>query len=93
MTDKALPSAAVEALAEAVGREHVLLDPADRWTYGYDNSRRQAQPGAVVMPATTEEVRALVAACRQFRLPLTTRGRGTDSHHDTEHTGESSTHR
>ncbi|MEJ2523355.1 MAG: hypothetical protein P8080_10855 [Gammaproteobacteria bacterium] len=32
MTDKALPSAAVEALAEAVGREHVLLDPADRWS-------------------------------------------------------------
>lgn len=77
MTAPALPAAAAEALTKAVGADRLLLDPADRWTYGYDNSRRQAQPAVVVMPRTTDEVRATVEICRDFRLPLTTRGRGT----------------
>ena len=27
----------------------LLLDPAELWSYGYDNSRRQAMPQAVVL--------------------------------------------
>ena len=70
-------AALATALAEAAGADAVLTDPADCWTYGYDNSRRQATPRAVVLPADTEAVRGVVEACRRFRLPLTVRGRGT----------------
>jgi D-lactate dehydrogenase (quinone) len=65
------------ALSAAVGPEGVLTDPADRWTYGYDNSRAQAMPCAVVLPADTGAVQRVVEVCRRFRLPLTARGRGT----------------
>jgi D-lactate dehydrogenase (quinone) len=66
-----------EALQAAVGADGVLTDPADRWTYGYDNSRAQALPRAVVLPADTAAVQCVVATCRRFRTPLTVRGRGT----------------
>ena len=67
----------VAALRAALGAGAVLDDPADRWTYGYDNSRAQALPAAVAMPASTAEVQRVVGICRQFGLPLTVRGRGT----------------
>jgi D-lactate dehydrogenase (quinone) len=72
-----LPAGAGQALEAAVGADALLTDPADRWTYGYDNSRAQALPGAVVLPGDTAAVQRVVQACREFRLPLTVRGRGT----------------
>lgn len=66
-----------QALRAAAGADGVLTDPADRWTYGYDNSRAQSLPGAVVLPADTAAVQRVVEVCRRFRLPLTVRGRGT----------------
>jgi D-lactate dehydrogenase (quinone) len=66
-----------EALSAAAGAGAVLTDPADCWTYGYDNSRAQAMPAAVVLPDDTAAVQRVVAACRELRLPLTVRGRGT----------------
>jgi D-lactate dehydrogenase (quinone) len=72
------PQAGIEeALRAAVGADGLLTDPAERWTYGYDNSRAQALPLAVVLPADTAAVRRVVEACRRFHLPLTVRGRGT----------------
>ena len=65
------------ALKDAIGADSVLTDAADRWTYGYDNSRAQALPRAVVLPGDTAAVQRVVHVCRQFRLPLTVRGRGT----------------
>ncbi|MFU8821884.1 MAG: FAD-binding oxidoreductase [Gammaproteobacteria bacterium] len=65
------------ALRAAVGADGLLTDPADRWTYGYDNSRAHALPRAVVLPADTAAVQRVVEVCRRFRLPLTVRGRGT----------------
>lgn len=67
----------VEALRAALGSDAVLSDPADRWTYGYDNSRGQAMPLVVALPSDTAGVRRVVQACRRFRVPLTVRGRGT----------------
>ena len=66
-----------EALRAAVGADGVLTDPADRWTYGYDNSRAQALPAAVALPADTAAVQRVVQVCRRLRVPLTVRGRGT----------------
>lgn len=55
------------------------IDPAECLPYGYDNSRRQAQPDAVVFPTTHAQVVALVQACRAARTPLIARGRGTNT--------------
>ena len=56
-----------------------LVDPAERLTYAYDNSRRQSLPDAVALPTTRDEVVALVKACREHRVPLVARGRGTNT--------------
>ncbi|NIR58204.1 MAG: FAD-binding protein, partial [Gammaproteobacteria bacterium] len=64
-------------MAAIVGAENLLTDPADRWPYGYDNSRRQSIPGAVVFATAHDPVRELVRWCNRERVPLVARGRGT----------------
>ena len=64
-------------LAAIAGSGRLLTDPADCWPYGYDNSRRQALPQAVVFAADTGQVAALVRLCAAAGLPLIARGRGT----------------
>jgi D-lactate dehydrogenase len=66
-------------LAAVLGDDGLLLDPSECLAYGYDNSRKQALPDAVALPTTTEQVVALVKLCRQHRLPITARGRGTNT--------------
>ena len=56
-----------------------LSDPADRLAYAYDNSRRHALPDAVALPTSREQVVALVRACRQHRVAVVARGRGTNT--------------
>lgn len=74
-----LSPAALRALREALPANALLLESADRVTYSYDNSKRQAQPLAVVLPESAEQVRATVAACAAHGLPVTARGRGTNT--------------
>lgn len=57
--------------------EDRLLDPADCWAYGSDNSRLHALPEAVVFARDPEGIAELVRLCRRLRTPLTVRGRGT----------------
>lgn len=66
------------ALADLFG-EALLTGQAERLVYGYDNSRRQALPDAVVFPQRHDQVVALVRLCRAHRLPLVARGRGTNT--------------
>jgi FAD/FMN-containing dehydrogenases len=66
-------------LQAAIGADRLLLDPADRLTYGYDNSRRQSLPAAVALAQNEDEVAALIDACRELELPLVVRGRGTNT--------------
>jgi len=75
--NKALPAGFVDGLRQTVGNDRLSLDEAQRWTYGYDNSRRHALPDAVVFPVTHDEVAAIARLCNEHRLPLTARGRGT----------------
>ncbi len=63
-------------LGEIFG-DQLLTDTAERWAYGYDNSRQQALPQAVCLAHTHEQVLDLVRVCLQHRLPLVPRGRGT----------------
>ncbi len=65
------------ALEKIFQSDQILKQAADIYSYGYDNSRRHALPDAVVLPANHQQVEQLVRLCKQFRVALTARGRGT----------------
>jgi len=71
------PPEITRALQTIVGTRNVLTDPADRWVYGYDNSRKHALPDAVVFASNHLEVLDTVRLCHKHTIPLTARGRGT----------------
>lgn len=72
------PDAAFRRRLRAIlGAQAVLEDPADRWPYGYDNSRRQALPALVGFATAPEQVLEVVRLCAERRVPLVPRGRGT----------------
>ena len=75
------PPLTASALADlrAIFADALATDAGERLAYGYDNSRRQAMPDAVVFPTSHDQVAALVRACRAHRLPLVARGRGTNT--------------
>jgi D-lactate dehydrogenase len=60
-------------LAAIVGPDAVITEPAGRWVYGYDNSRRHADPAAVVFATSPEQVRDIVALCGRERASLVAR--------------------
>ncbi|NCT66753.1 MAG: FAD-binding protein [Rhodanobacteraceae bacterium] len=74
-----LSAAALADLQQLFAADALTVDAAECLVYGYDNSRRQAAPDAVVFPATHAQVVALVGVCRRHRLPLVARGRGTNT--------------
>jgi glycolate oxidase subunit GlcD len=66
-------------LSRLVGAEHVLQPPPSS-PYNEDAARRRGAEGhaeAVVLPASAEEVAAVVAWCYARDVPLTARGGGT----------------
>ncbi len=67
----------ISRLKNIFSATEILLDKADCWPYGYDNSKQHHPPDAVVLPTTHEQVVACVSLCHQYKIPLTTRGRGT----------------
>ena len=72
-----LPAPFLRRLAQAVGADNLLTDPADRWPYGQDNSRRHSLPDAVAFATTHSQVVESVRLCNEYRVPLVARGRGT----------------
>jgi len=74
-----LDPAALARLRGILPPDRLLLDPADRLAYGYDNSRRSALPQAVALAESAAEVQAIVAACHEHAVPLVARGRGTNT--------------
>lgn len=74
-----LPAALADELQTLLGPGGLLLDAAERLVYGYDNSRRQGLPLAVALPTDAAQVQALVGLCRDHRLPVVARGRGTNT--------------
>src|SRR5688572_9331024 len=67
----------VEGLKAALGTDSVLTDPADRWPYGQDNSRKHTQPDAVAFVTTHEHVVQAVRLCNEFAVPIVGRGLGS----------------
>ena len=77
--NKPLPAAVLKGCREIFSDARFLTDPADCLAYGYDNSRRTALPQAVAFASNHEEVAALIRICAEHRIPLTARGRGTNT--------------
>lgn len=75
----ALPRPFLTRLTGIVGAEDLRTDPADRWPYSYDNSRRQALPDAVAFACSHDEVREVIRLCNEFKVPLTPRGLGSST--------------
>lgn len=59
------------------GERHVLTDPEDLISYGYDGTWFEHRPLVVVSPETTEQVAAVHRLASVERIPLTPRGMGS----------------
>ncbi len=77
MNNPPLPEAFFAALQHTFPAETLCLDEAERWTYGYDNSRLHNLPGVVVKPESEEQVANLLRLCSEHSVPITARGSGT----------------
>jgi D-lactate dehydrogenase len=67
------------AFEQAIGKQNVLTSVADCIAYGFDNSSYRQNPAMVLLPCSTQHVLDAVKLARQFKLPLTARGRGTNT--------------
>ena len=72
-----LPEQFLSALKQLFSNEDILLDKALCWSYGYDNSRLHALPQAIVFAHNHQQIVSLVKLCRQYKIPITSRGSGT----------------
>jgi D-lactate dehydrogenase len=72
-----IPGPFTERLKAVLGAQNVLTDPADRWPYGQDNSRKHTPPDAVAFATTHAQVLETVRLCHQYSIPIVARGRGT----------------
>ena len=71
-------SALTEKLIETVGEEYVHTSHAALRSYDHDALMiYKGQPGAVVLPETTEEISRVMRICREENLPIIARGAGT----------------
>lgn len=68
----------IRSFQKIVGRQQVLVTPADLLLYSYDSSTATGRPEAVVFPATTEEVAKVVQLCARHGRPFIARGAGTN---------------
>jgi glycolate oxidase len=64
-------------LQALVPAPYLKIDEASRDTYGADALKRGRQPDAVVFPADTQQVAAIVRLCAKHGVPIVPRGAGT----------------
>src|SRR6266581_6586665 len=67
----------VRELITLLGTRYVLYTPYDLMLYEYDASIDRSTPDIVVLPATTEEVAAIVKIAARYEVPVVPRGAGT----------------
>jgi len=73
----ALPAPAIAELQSVVGRDHVIDGTYDLHIFARDASIEGAMPDAVVLPATSGEVAAVVRVAAKHHIPVVPRGAGT----------------
>ena len=67
----------LDRLGRRLGKDRVQTGYGARWTYGYDNSRRQGLADGVVFAAAESEVQRVLAEANAAGVPVIARGRGT----------------
>jgi len=73
-----LPASLVAELREALGDTHVIAEPEQLRVYECDGlTGHRATPELVVLPGSTEDVRAVLRACHREHVPFVARGAGT----------------
>jgi glycolate oxidase len=73
-----IDEAFVAELRRALGADHVITELEDLRVYECDGlTGHRAVPEIVVLPASTEEVQAVLRACHRERVPFVARGAGT----------------
>jgi glycolate oxidase len=83
VADPVIPAGALAAVLDelrgSAPQLRVLVDPVDRESYRLDETDYLVAglPGAIVLPTTTAEVSAILAAATRHRLPVVPRGAGT----------------
>ena len=71
------PSPLVRELIDAIGAEAVVWQAEDLLVYEYDATIDRGKPEAIALPATTDDVVALMQICNRHNVPITPRGAGT----------------
>jgi glycolate oxidase len=61
-------------LVEIVGQEHILTSPEDLICYSYDGTFAEELPDAVISPASTKEVSAILKVAHREAIPVIARG-------------------
>ena len=67
----------VRELSGVIGARYVLYTPYDLMMYEYDASIDRSTPDIVVLPASAEEVAAIVKIAVRHHVPVVPRGAGT----------------
>ena len=67
----------VRELSAVLGARYVLHTPYDLMLYEYDASIDRSKPDIVVMPASTQDVAAIVKIAARHNVPVVPRGAGT----------------
>lgn len=71
----ALSAVVLEQLSAIVGEQRVKTDQDSRMTWGKDWTRHfEPNPSAIVFPATTSEVQAVVRLANQYQIAITPSG-------------------
>lgn len=74
-----LDAAVRRELQEVVGADYLMDSPAELLAYSYDATPLyQAMPDAVVQPANTEQVAAVLRICSRHGIPIVPRGSGSN---------------
>jgi glycolate oxidase len=72
-----LQASVLAGLRTIVGREHVIDGAHDLRIFERDASIEGASPDAVVLPASSDEVAAVIKLAARYRIPVVPRGAGT----------------
>lgn len=69
----------IQKLIDIIGKENAKVTTAGRLAYSYDATANfQAMPDLVLSPANTEEIQGIVNICSEHRIPIISRGSGTN---------------
>ncbi len=72
-----LNPALIDELVACVGREFVLTEPGKLHMYSFDSALDRAQPAAVVLPGSADQVARTVSLLSKNKIPFVARGAAT----------------